>query len=188
MEKTHNKMKENTYYSRNIEKNKADAKKYYEINKDKVKNRVREYKIRNKDLIQNYYINNKERLKKEKAFTKKVRMKNDIGYRLKGNIRSTFINILKRRLGGAEPKTRWFEQYIGCTFEFYKTYIENKFEEGMTWDNHSINGWNIDHIIPVNSFNFLKDEDIKKCMHYSNTQPLWAKDNRSKAKSNQSKL
>jgi len=45
----------------------------------------------------------------------------------------------------------------------------------MSWENHSIHGWHIDHIIPLSSAN--NKEDLYKLCHYTNLQPLWAKDN-----------
>ena len=42
----------------------------------------------------------------------------------------------------------------------------------MTWKNI-----HIDHIIPCKKFDFSKKEDQKKCFHYTNLQPLFAKDN-----------
>jgi hypothetical protein len=54
--------------------------------------------------------------------------------------------------------------------------MENKFTEGMSWDNQG--KWHIDHIIPLSSAN--SEEEIYKLFHYTNLQPLWAKDNLSK--------
>lgn len=66
-------------------------------------------------------------------------------------------------------------EYIGCSPQELKTYIENKFKLGMSWDNWGFKGWHIDHIIPLSS---AKNEDeIKKLYHYTNLQPLWATDN-----------
>ena len=45
----------------------------------------------------------------------------------------------------------------------------------MTWENRSL--WHIDHIKPCISFDLTKEEEQKKCFHWSNLQPLWAKEN-----------
>ena len=51
----------------------------------------------------------------------------------------------------------------------------------MTWDNHTVDGWHIDHILPLNeSGTTLTEEEKIKRLHYTNTQPLWAQDNYSK--------
>ena len=61
---------------------------------------------------------------------------------------------------------------LGCSVSFLKGYLEEKFKDGMTWENHG--EWHIDHIKPCASFNLLDQEDQKKCFHYTNLQPLWA--------------
>ena len=50
----------------------------------------------------------------------------------------------------------------------------------MSWSNHGVWGWHIDHIIPLSSFNLRKKEEQKKAFNYKNLQPLWAEDNLSK--------
>jgi hypothetical protein len=67
---------------------------------------------------------------------------------------------------------------LGCSVSFLKGYLEEKFKDGMTWENHG--EWHIDHIKPCASFNLLDQEDQKKCFHYTNLQPLWAFENLSK--------
>jgi hypothetical protein len=67
------------------------------------------------------------------------------------------------------------ENLLGCTYIEAKLHIESLFKPGMTWDNHSLHGWHIDHIIPISSAK-TQDELVKLC-HYTNLQPLWAKDN-----------
>lgn len=37
-----------------------------------------------------------------------------------------------------------------------------------------------DHIKPCVSFDLTREEEQKKCFHYLNLQPLWAKENLSK--------
>ena len=77
-------------------------------------------------------------------------------------------------------KTHRTEELLGCTIEECKTYLESLFKEGMSWNNHGLNGWHIDHIVPCSAFDLTKIEEQKKCFHYTNLQPLWAKDNLSK--------
>ena len=43
--------------------------------------------------------------------------------------------------------------------------------------------FHVDHIKPCSSFNLEDPEEQKKCFHYKNLQPLWAKDNLAKGAS-----
>jgi hypothetical protein len=45
----------------------------------------------------------------------------------------------------------------------------------MSWNNYG--KWHLDHIKPCASFDLSKKQEQKICFHYSNFQPLWAKDN-----------
>jgi len=58
-------------------------------------------------------------------------------------------------------------------------HIEKQFKSKMSWDNRG--EWHIDHIVPINYFiknYYYFDEDIQKVsFHYSNLQPMWAKEN-----------
>ena len=58
----------------------------------------------------------------------------------------------------------------GCELSFLKCYIEDKFTEGRSWENHG--EWHIDHIKPCATD--LTKEEQEKCFHYTNLQPLWA--------------
>ena len=66
---------------------------------------------------------------------------------------------------------------IGCSAIELKEYLESKFTEGMTWENRGREGWHIDHIKPCSSFDLSDPEQQRECFHYTNLQPLWAKDN-----------
>jgi hypothetical protein len=57
-------------------------------------------------------------------------------------------------------------------------HLQKQFKEGMTKENHGL--WHIDHIRPISSFDLTKPEQQIKCFHYTNLQPLWAKENLSK--------
>jgi hypothetical protein len=68
-------------------------------------------------------------------------------------------------------------ELLGCSLEQARKHIEHQFKEGMNWGNCGFRGWHIDHIIPCSAFDLTKIEEQKKCFHYTNLQPLWAKDN-----------
>lgn len=71
----------------------------------------------------------------------------------------------------------------GCTPPELRLHLESKFQPGMTWDNYGRYGWHIDHIKPIAIFDMTDPAQAKEALHYTNLQPLWAKDNYSKYKS-----
>lgn len=102
--------------------------------------------------------------------------------RIKNNLRSRIIQSLK----GAKKSLRTLE-LTGCSLKELKIYIESKFTDGMSWENHGfhdkenyMSGWQIDHIRPCASFDLTDLEQQKQCFHYTNLQPLWAIDNLTK--------
>ena len=63
------------------------------------------------------------------------------------------------------------------SFYFRKESKQSLFSEGMTWDNWSLNGWHIDHKIPLSWFNLENINCQKIAFHYTNMKPMWGKDN-----------
>lgn len=76
------------------------------------------------------------------------------------------------------PKTRTFD-YLGCDYDFARTYLEARWLSGMTWENYG-SAWHIDHVLPLATFDLTKERERKKAMHFTNLQPLWGPDNRKK--------
>jgi len=67
-----------------------------------------------------------------------------------------------------------YGKIIGCNPGVLKTFLENKFVDGMTWDNHG-KVWHVDHIIPLGRT--LTQDEYEKNSHYTNLQPLFVKQN-----------
>ncbi len=65
------------------------------------------------------------------------------------------------------------KQYLGCSAQEVKLYIESKFTEDMTWDNWGYSGWHLDHIKPFCKFDLSKETSLKVVGHFTNLQPLW---------------
>lgn len=66
---------------------------------------------------------------------------------------------------------------LGCSIEELKKHLESMFLPGMTWSNWTTNGWHIDHIKPLASFDLSDPVQQKQACNYTNLQPMWAKDN-----------
>lgn len=74
-----------------------------------------------------------------------------------------------------------FEELCGCSIEDLRLHLESLWKPGMSWDNYSFEGWHIDHIRPCASFDLIDQEQQKQCFHFTNLQPLWARENLSKS-------
>lgn len=97
--------------------------------------------------------------------------------KLKCTLRSRFSSALRNAMVAKKESSARVMKYIGCPINFFKKYLEYQFKPGMTWDNHGIHGWHIDHVIPLSSFDLTNEQAMKKAWHYTNLQPLWAKEN-----------
>jgi len=64
-------------------------------------------------------------------------------------------------------------KYLGCDWGQLIAHIEDQFTGGMSWGNRG--QWHLDHIMPFASAK--TEKDIVALAHYTNIQPLWAKDN-----------
>lgn len=129
-----------------------------------------------KSCTTKYWKENKRILLDIQNERNRCRRVNEPEYRLRKNLESKVRRIWSRR----EPCKSAFE-LLGCkNIEEYKEYLESKFEDGMNWGNKGMEGWTIDHIIPTSAFDLTDPEQVKKCFHYTNTQPMWSFDNSSK--------
>ena len=83
-------------------------------------------------------------------------------------------NNLRKRLREFVKGQRQFPG-VGCTRDILVSHIESLWDDGMTWENYG--QWHIDHIMPCSSFDLMDPKQIAECFHYTNLQPLWAKEN-----------
>ena len=93
-------------------------------------------------------------------------------------MRSRLKKLIK--LGLCYPGASISSKSLGCTSDQLKQHIESKFQVGMSWSNHGLHGWHIDHIRPLSSFDLLDPQQKAQASHFTNLQPLWAKDNMKK--------
>jgi hypothetical protein len=114
-----------------------------------------------------------ERKKIQNKIYQKSRYDSDPLFAMMGRLRARVRGFLKNT---SFTKTSTTKEITGCCGEELKIYIESRFQDGMSWSNRNL--WHIDHITPLSSAKSI-DEIIALC-HYTNLQPLWAKDNLAK--------
>ena len=139
-------------------------KKYFNNNPDYLKDyfenlsdeKKAKYKYERKEFFLNYF----RKRRKEPLF------------RLISNLRSRTSVILKSK---GLKKNSGILKILGCTLPELKNHLEKKFLPGMNWRNNSLDGWHVDHIVPISSAK--TSEGIIRLCHYTNLQPLWAIDN-----------
>lgn len=152
--KSCHKIKRDLYYINNKSSKIQYASDYRKSNLDKVKN-----------TVNNYY---------------KARRKTDVLFNLKESLRGRIYHGLKSYL--KEGKSTNSTQLLGCDMKTWKSHLESLFTPEMNWDNYGKNKyWEIDHIMPVDSFDLTQEENQKSCFHYTNTQPLTILQNQQKS-------
>jgi hypothetical protein len=127
--------------------------KNFELNNPRNNYRAKRYEINKPEILSKQIIYNNKRYKEDIEFKLLTLTRNRLHHFLKGKHKSEVTKVI-----------------LGINLTGYKNYLENLFQEGMTWENFG--KWEIDHIIPVSKGGSF---------HYTNTQPLWMKENRQKS-------
>lgn len=148
-----------TWYQRNKKKVSLKNKRYRETNKEAVIQYSREYYRSHKRTI----------LEKQRVYIVEKQGK-DIQFKLSRYLRSRLSIALR-----GNSKSGSAVKDLGCSITYLKQYLESLFESGMSWDNYG--KWHIDHIKPLSSFDLTDRNQLLKACHYTNLQPLWAKEN-----------
>lgn len=170
--------------AKNAKKCKALNKLWREKNKDKLREYSKEWFKNNPDYKSNYYKENKERHRELCADWRKKnreKMRKLEKGKLKSDPQFALAYRLRKRLYQAirgQYKAGSAVRDLGCSIDELKAHIKSQFSTGMTWDNYG--EWHIDHIKPLSSFDLTNREQFLEACHYSNLQPLWAKDNLAK--------
>lgn len=176
-------LKHKEYYRKNKENLSQKSKERYLLQKDLIREKVRKYEEQNRDKVllnkRNYAKKNKEKIAAYRA-NNRDKINSYVRNKMKTNQNFKLATLLRNRIRTAlknNYKCSSSIDLLGCSVEELRAYLQSKFLPGMTWKNHTTDGWHIDHIIPCVAFDLTKEEEQRKCFHYTNLQPLWAIDN-----------
>ena len=162
------------YNHAHMEEMKIWRKEYKHINKKEIAEKDKRYRELHSSQIKSrhkqWYEENKRRI----ILRRKMRRNTNLQTKLSCKLRSRFAGILNLK---QVSKLHHTFDLVGCTPAFLASYIRGKLNGGMT-EQDLLNGKvHIDHIKPCAAFDLTKEEEQRKCFHYTNLQPLWAVDN-----------
>ena len=140
-------------------------KKYCLDNQDRLVSNQRFYDKQNRDKI-NTRMNEYLRIRKE----------SNLNFILACNLRSKTYQAFKSQNVRKTSKTFVL---LGCSHSFFKNWIVNRLYGIMTLENYG-SMWQIDHCLPIASFNLLDENEMKKCFIWFNLGPLYFNGNNSK--------
>ena len=166
------------YYRNHKEERNEKRKQYYQNNKEK-ENKQSEQWIKNN--IIKYHENHKkyrQTHKKEKNEYCKNKRKVDLRFNLNEKIKSAMNISLK-----GNKKGRHWEDLVGYTLNDLIQHLQKTIPEGYAWQDFLEGGLHMDHIIPIDAFNFSEPEhiDFKRCWSLKNLRLLPAEENLKKS-------
>ena len=150
---------------------------YRKANKEHIAKYQHEYNMtvrktrHNTEGVKYKYPNTKRNKEKQRVAEKKWKESNP-DHKMACNIRSRIWDVLK-----GYKKYNRFNELVGCDLGSLKLHIESLFVDGMTWENHTTDGWHLDHIIPCKAFDFSIPIHQRACFNWRNLQPMWGKPN-----------
>ena len=148
-------------YNLIVNRVKKYRKKYYIEHRDLELECHKKYRSDNRDKINEYFKNRK---------------KSDSNYKLTCNLRSRTSTAFKSQ---DVRKTNKTFDLLGCSHSFFKNWIIHQLYGIMTIENYG-SVWQIDHCIPIASFNLLDENDMRKCFNWINLRPMYSSENNSK--------
>jgi hypothetical protein len=176
--RTANSKKLNAYREKNKAHISAVKSKWHLANRENNLSRQRAWREANPEKRKSYLEKTKEyRSAMQAARGIKNRDRRNIQTRENPTLR--VLNSLRSRVHAAlrgKIKSERTHQLLGCEILELKAWLSGWFEPEMTFENYG-KSWHIDHNRPCSSFDLSKAEEQRRCFHYLNLRPLFAKDN-----------
>ena len=134
----------------------------------------RTHHVENNARCRKYYWAHRGRILAQQSVRNKARRQSDPQYKLAACMRSKVSRMLK-----GIAKSAHTLDLLGCSLSALRSHLERQFRPGMTWANYGP-VWHVDHVRPCVSFDLTDLAQQRKCFHFSNLQPLFARENLAK--------
>ena len=146
------------------------------INSVKLIQKQKDYYLKNRDQIFGYHEKYQKENRDKIKFYEKNRRDPVLNFKLAHIIRVRTNKAFKSQNVRKANKT--FD-LLGCSHSFFKSWIIHHLYGDMYLDNYG-SVWQIDHCLPITSFNLIDENDMKKCFKCINLRPMCSKENNSK--------
>ena len=172
------KQKADNYQLKDKDQLRIERHEYYLKNRDKILEKSKCYSESHPEVRKAYNVKNRKKLDDYNRSYVKERLATDVNFKLSLNLRNRLRTAINNN-----QKTGSAVRDLGCTIDELKAHLEKKFYshpetgEEMTWENHGLYGWHIDHIKPLSLFNLENRNELIEAVHFKNLQPLWRLDN-----------
>ena len=144
---------------------------YKAKNKERLKKRDAEYRKNNLEKLnataKKYISNNREKRNAYIREYKKKKKESDPSYSIYENCRKRIWKVLRVN------KKNSTNELLGCSKRFYEMWINFTLinQDVMNWNNYG-KYWDIDHVVPINSFDIQNEQKLKECFNWRNTRAL----------------
>lgn len=171
--KPHLKIKRAEWHAANLKRERENQKRFLAANPGAKSEYDRVYRKRHGDKIVAQRATPEARQRRNARARERYR--NEPALRIELCYRASLKQALHAQ--GVSKKERAL-CLLGCSVAELKQHLARQFSDGMNWTNYG--QWHIDHIRPCASFDLADPAQQAMCFHYSNLQPLWARDNQRK--------
>lgn len=174
------------YYENNKECLNKHSKEYYKIHKEDIRQQKNRYYQENINRITNQHKEYQKIHREKINQRRKDYRQKDLQFRIACNLRTRLWESIE-----CDYKSGSAINDMGCSVDEMFKMFESTFEISslhpilgkMSRNNYgwigNILGWEIDHIVPLSSFDLSNRKELLKAVHYSNLRPMWASQNRS---------
>lgn len=130
------------------------------------------------EKVRCYHRSRQSLVQHKKTAYMRERRRSDENFRLASVLRAKLSSNLVGRVN-----SRGMFELLGCSMDYFRKYIERKFQAGMSWARYGnrLGCWSLDHRQPLSRFDLTDKEQLLWAFHYSNIQPMWAKENAMKS-------